>query len=196
LVSAHSPIGGRQGDSPEIHATVAPHHVSGGHIDDAQSRRVGEDEDSGHLDAQREDEAFNLADTGDQGDENMGEPEVGDNDGEIDDLEGEGPGPLPELPELYEHDPERSRDENLRGMEICMWDYMDYMAQRCRVSLDTAVDRMFATRVSNGRSTNAWNTYLAMRREDPDERARLTALGIPLKGERLSFSWGKWMSEE
>ena len=190
---------GRQDNSQELHATTAPHHISSEHID-SQGRRVGEDADNKHLDAhggQREDNGSHLAYLGedrdnlDEGVETMEEPEEGDKNVEQDGSEDEGPGPLSELPELYEHDADRSRNENLRGMKVCMWNYMDYMAQRCRVSLDTAVDRVFATRMSNGRSSNAWNTYLAMHREDPVERARLTAMGIPLKGERLSFSWAK-----
>jgi hypothetical protein len=198
LAWAQFPGGSRQDASQDIHAMAAAHHVPSEHIDAQGGRRVGEDEDSAHLNAhggQREDEGSHLpysGEDGDQlhkGDENLEESDAGGSNVEQDDSEGEGSGPLAELPKLYEHDADRSRDENLRGMETCMWDYMDYMAQRCRVSLDTVVDRVFATRVSNGRSSNAWNTYLAMRREDPDEHARLTALGIPLKGERLSFSW-------
>jgi hypothetical protein len=103
------------------------------------------------------------------------------------DSEHEDGGPLPDLPELPDHSPEWSCEETLFHMENFMWDYMEFAAGQARVSLDTALDRFMAHRLSKSRSDNAWNTYLAMRREDTVERERLTALGIPWNGEFISF---------
>jgi hypothetical protein len=84
------------------------------------------------------------------------------------------------IPKGYNH--HQTRELNFNAMAFYIYDVLHYYAAHSRTSLDTVLDRIIAHRLSNSRSTNPYNTYLAMRREDASEQQRLRALGIPTKG--------------